>query len=252
MATSFGALCTDFYVNQKLALKMDLPAERETILHLFDRVRKSVPSMERFHRYQNELALESTRQDSEYRWLALRRTSVRTGHVNPQTMADAYKYHRLILEVAPYHLTISPLDVDYLELLFGFDLECKGNHDEVVYDALIAGTPLGELTKLPGIPDAKVLDVQPIFGMQLSDRGDLQAYFEVKTRNRSRRGAGERYADQPISLFLTVRRYGPIRQLEELAEVAETLKTHAEALAADRMVPDLLTPIARQITSSNT
>ncbi len=24
MATSFGALCTDFYINQKLALKMDL------------------------------------------------------------------------------------------------------------------------------------------------------------------------------------------------------------------------------------
>ena len=37
MATSFGALCTDFYINQKVGLKMDLPADRETILHLFDR-----------------------------------------------------------------------------------------------------------------------------------------------------------------------------------------------------------------------
>ena len=38
--TTFVALCSDFYVNQKLALKMDLPSERETILHFFDRVRK--------------------------------------------------------------------------------------------------------------------------------------------------------------------------------------------------------------------
>ena len=51
MATSYGALCTDFYVNQKLALKMDLPSDRETILHLFDRVKKTVPNMNRFHRY---------------------------------------------------------------------------------------------------------------------------------------------------------------------------------------------------------
>jgi hypothetical protein len=57
MATSFGALCTDFYVNQKLALKMDLPGERETVLHFFDRVKKSIPAMNRFRRYDGELAL---------------------------------------------------------------------------------------------------------------------------------------------------------------------------------------------------
>ena len=108
MATSFGALCTDFYINQKLSLKMDLPGDRETVLHLFDGVRKAMPGMDRFRRYDGELALESARRDAEYRWLALRRTSVRTGHVNPQTMAEAYRFHRLILEVVPYHLTISP------------------------------------------------------------------------------------------------------------------------------------------------
>ena len=51
MATSYGALCTDFYINQKLALKMDLPSDRETILHFFDLVRREMPSMHRFRRY---------------------------------------------------------------------------------------------------------------------------------------------------------------------------------------------------------
>ncbi len=248
MATSYGALCTDFYVNQKLALKMDLPSERETILHLFDRVRKQMPGMDRFRRYDGELALESGRKDSEYTWMALRRTSVRTGHVNPQAMADAYAFHRLILEVVPYHLTVSPLDVDYLELLFGFDMECKSDHDQVVYEALVHDTPMGKALRIKG---AKMLDVQPVFGLALSDRGDLQAYMEVKTRTKSRRGSSRAYRSEPISLFLTLRKYGPIHHIEDLQTHFETLTQYAEKIANERLLPNLLTPVARQIAASN-
>ncbi len=199
MATSFGALCTDFYVNQKLLLKMDLPSDRETVLHLFDRIRKAQPSMNRFRRYEGELALESSRLGTDYRWLALRRASLRSGHVNPSSMDEAYQLHRLALDVAPYHLTISPLDVDSIELMFGFDLECKGNHDEVVYDALIANSPMAELFK---VPDAKIVEVQPLFGLSLNQEGDLHACYEVKTRTKTRRGrASRRYQEEPISIF---------------------------------------------------
>jgi hypothetical protein len=249
MATSFGALCTDFYVNQKLALKMDLPSDRETILHMFDRVRKTIPSMDRFRRYDGELALESVRRDPEYAWMALRRTSIRTGHVNPASMAEAYRLHRLILEVAPYHLTISPLDVDYVELMYGFDLECRGDHDEVVFEALFADGPVANL--MTG-SHTRVVDVQPVFGLSLSKKGDLQAYFEVKTRHRNRRGfSGSRFRNEPISILLTVRKYGPIDQIDDLKGIFDLLAHHVETLAAERAVPNLVAPIARQITSSS-
>lgn len=248
MATSFGALCNDFYVNQKLALKMDLPTERETILHLCDQVRKVMPSMNRFRRYEGEIALESSRREAEYRWLALRRNSVRTGHVNPSSMADAYKLHKLILDHAPFHLTISPLDVDYLELLFGFDLECQANHDDVIASALFTDSPLGQLLRQP---NARVLDVQPILGVSLSDSGDLQAYYEVKSRRRGRRGTSARYKDEPISIFLTLRQYGPVSAIEDLPKIFKVLCKHAEELAGNCLVPYLLTPIARHITSGS-
>ncbi len=248
MGTSFGALCTDFYINTKLAVKMDLPSERETILHLADRIHRGVPGMENFHRYEGEVVLESNRRETEYHWMSLRRNSVRTGHVNPDSMDAAYKFHKFVLEQAPYHLTISPLDVDYLELLFGFDLECKASHDEVVFDALLAATPLGNLMHIPG---AKPLDVQPMFGLSLTKSGDLQAYFEVRTRSRSRRGGTQRSAKEPLSVFLTLRRYGPVHKLEQLLKEFDDLKTHAETLASERVVPDLVMPISRQITSSN-
>ncbi len=248
MATSFGALCTDFSVSHKLSLKMDLPGDRETILHLMDRVRKSLPAMKKFQPFDNELVLESSRREPEYLVLGLARRQIRTAYFNPPSMTKAYNFHKMILEVAPYHLTISPLDVDSLDLTLGFDLECKGNHDEVVYEALYAGGPMGELLKVNG---AKILDVQPYFNMALDDHGMLQAFFEVKTRNRGRRGSTGRFRHEPISLFLTIRRFGPIDAIEDLNTSLKEMAHHAETLATERLVPQLLTPISRQITSSN-
>jgi len=248
MATSFGALCTDFYINHKLAVKMDLPSDRETVLHFFDGVRKRMPGMTRFVRYEGELALESPRREATYQWLAIRRNSIRTGYVNPDTMDDAGDYHSSILEMAPYFLTISPLDVDYFELLFGFDLECKRDHDEVVFDALMENTPFAAIGE---IPDAKMLDVQPIFGLSLPGDPRVQAYFEVKTRTKNRRGSDRRYKHEPISLFLTLRRYGPVTGMDELKTVYRELAADAEELATDKLVPSLLTPIARHITTSS-
>lgn len=248
MATSFGALCTDFYINQKVALKMDLPSERDIVLHYFDRVRKSFPRMSRLRRYDGELALETTRREPEYQWLALRRTSLRAGHVNPTSMEQAYGFHRELLEFSPHFLSITPVDVDYQELMFGFDLECQDNHDEVIYQALYEGTPVASAFAVPG---AKLLDVQPVFGVSLSQSGDLQAYFEVKTRAKTRRGSTRQTRNEPISVFLTLRKYGPVDQVSDLRTTFDDLAQRCETLATERLVPHLLNPIAKHITSGS-
>lgn len=247
MATSFGALCTDFYVNQKIAVKMDLPGDRETLLHLFDRIRADQPSMSRFKRYTDELALESNRREGSYRWIALRQNSIRTGHVNPESLEEAYELHRLILKITPYHLSMSPLDIDYQEVLFGFDLEAKANQAEIVYEALFANSPLASLLDHP---DAKPIDVQPVLGVCLSRKCDLQAYFEVKTTTTQGQVRSGRYRSEPISVLLTIRRHGAINHIDDLLKNFDTMRQHAERLAEERLVPDLLTPISRAITSS--
>lgn len=246
MATSYGALCDDFYVNQKLTLRMDMPSDRETVLHLFEQIRRAMPDMKRFRRYEGELALESSRKDGKYRWIALRRTSLRTGIVNPDTMEEVSKFHRMMLEIAPFHLTISPLDVDFLELLFGFDFECKGNHDQVVANALLTGSPLADLVDSTG---GKALDIQPAMGLNLTEEGDRQAYFEVKTRHRSRRGSARRHREEPISCFQTIRQYGPVDSLKHMQTIFDQTLQQAEELASSRLNPYILQPISRHITS---
>lgn len=247
MATSFGALCTDFYINQKLALKMDLPAERETVLHMLDRVRADLPEMARFRRFPEELVLESARQDGRQLWLELSAQAVRTGVLNPQDPEDAYRLHRMILEVCPYHLTISPLDVDHLELMYGFDLECKANHNKVVYEALFAGTPLGGLLDVPG---GRVVDLQPMFGVAMGKQCDVHAFFEVKTRTTQGEVRRGRFRTEPISIYLTLRHTGPLGRVEQLLEWFDELRKQAEHLTHEKLVPQLLNPISRAIIGS--
>jgi hypothetical protein len=166
-------------------------------------------------------------------------------------MSDAYQFHRLILELCPAYLSLSPLDVDYVELMFGFDLDCKEDQDTVVYEALFANSPLANLLHFD-TGQGKILDVQPVMGCALTDSGNLQAYFEVKTRQKTRRGSSKAFRGEPISLFLTLRQYGPIDELGDLpTQVFDALSEHAEHLATDKLVPDLLTPISRHITNAS-
>jgi hypothetical protein len=248
MSDSYGALCSDFYVNQRLNLKMDLPGNREAVLGMFDRVRREFPGMGRFKRMEQELALESDPgAEGPQRWLALRRNNVRSGVVSPGSPAEAYRFHRTMLEVAPYFLSISPLDVDYLELLFGFDLLASGNHDAIVFDALIAGTPLAQMLDAPG---ASVVDCQPVFGITLGERRDIEAHFEIKTRSAPPDAPGEQTA-APISIYLTMRRYGSVEDVAELPKVFDRLAKHGEELVQSRLLPNLLLPIREAIGSNN-
>lgn len=247
MTTSFGAICTDFYVNQALTVKMDLPADRETVMQLFDRIRADLPEMDRFQRFEDELALESSKRDGEYRWLALRQSCVRCGHVNPQSFDDAYRLHRLILKLAPFYLSINPLDLESVELTFGFDLECKANQHQIVHEALMAGSPMGDLIDYEG---AAPIDVQPVIGMLLQGQPELHAMVEVKTRTSPRHVRRGRYRTEPISVFVTVRQVGPLQSVDELPGMFETLHEQVERLAHDKVVPDLLTPISRAIINS--
>jgi hypothetical protein len=240
MATSFGALCTDFYVNQKLSLKMDLPSSRETVLDMFDRVRREFPQMDRFRRYEGELALESPEQTSQYAWLSLRRTTIRSGCVNPEALDQAYRLHRLILEIAPYYLSISPLDIEFIELVFGFDLRADRNRNEVVFEALLADSPLATLIDPQG---EAVIEAQPFIGFALNNRCDMQAYVEVKTRTRTAEIAAGRYDEEPISVYLTVRQYGSLRTIEDIKACFGGLAGHIERLAEERLLPSVIVPL---------
>jgi len=247
MSESFRAICNDFYINQKLSVKMDLPKSRDTVLDLFERVRKQFPPMNLFRRYKDELALESPQQSEQaHRWLAVRSNNIRSGTVNPQDLAEGYALHRHVLDAAPFFLNISPLDVDYLELLFGFDLMASGNHDGIVFDALLSGSPLSELA---GISGARTADCQPLVGIRLSREDDVEVHFEVKTRAQAQGQPREEGAQDPISVYLTLRRFGAVADIKEMATIFDRISRLGEDLVESKLIPKILTPLREAIAS---
>lgn len=248
MSESYKALCDDFYVNMKLTLKMDLPKSREAILDMFERLRRVYPEMTSFRRYKDECALESSQSEFPHRWAALKGNYLRSGTVNPELMEEAYSVHQTLLKLAPSYLSISPLDVDYIELLYGFDLSAPGNHDAIVLDALLAGSPLSALIDVPGTTP---IEFQPMVGLAMPRRGDLEAFFEVKTRPGQSHIRREPQEGDPISVYLTLRKFGPVKEITDLPVLFNELSEKGEELVRQRVIPGLLVPIREAIGTGN-
>lgn len=265
MVNDFAPFASDFYVNQRINLKMDLPMRRDTVLSLFDRVRRELPHMERFRRYDHELALESRAEPGAHhavhprgqQWLAVRKTSVRSGSVNPHTSEQAYALHQLATEAAPCFLDITALDVDHVELLYGFDLPAVGNHDAIVFSALMSGSPMAALLESRHLRTSSAsparghipVDFQPLLGVALTDELDVQAHVEVKTRTSVRQVRTGEYRDDPISVYMIVRKYGPFSDIRELPDAIAALRQRGEELVEQCIVPRLLMPIREAIVS---
>ncbi|MEQ8844040.1 MAG: hypothetical protein RIB58_04220 [Phycisphaerales bacterium] len=244
---SYKALCSDMYINLKLAFHSELDATRQVTVEFFDRLRKEFPGLQTFRHLNGELALESPAGVNPQHWVAVRGNCVRAGAVNPDSFHEAYQLHRAVLELAPYYLGISPLDIDYYELLFGFDIEASGDHDRIVFESLLRGSPLASLVDEMG---AAPIDAQPILGVAL--RGDgiprhSEAYFEVKTRPSP--GPDRITEGEPISVYLTVRRHGPMDDIATPKVEFSDLGQCGERIIESTVMPRLVQPIRSFIAS---
>jgi hypothetical protein len=247
MSHPFVAFCEDFYVNMRLGSQMALPHARETVLHFFELVQRAFPAMTKFRKADNgEMNLEEDRTSNAYRWLSLEARRVSSGHVNPETVADALKLHTRVLEMLPYQLGVSPVEIDYLDVLFGFDLEFKGNHDEVIAESLLGESPLICLLDEGG---AKAVDFQPTVTVALSEDCRLQGRIDVVTRTNSYQVRTGDYGDDVISVYLIVRRYWGDRPKGPMEGVFAELASRAEQLAHDHVIPKVLRPIHAAISS---
>ena len=252
MKASLGAHCDDFYISSRLYLKLDLSLERETVLHFFDRIRREYPHLRRLRRRDDgTLMLEESDADHRdgrpRRWIRLEAGTLRFGCFSPASAEEYRQFAQCILENAPHHLTLSDLDMDYLELVYGFDLVYAGNHDRLVAETLYADHPFASF--LLGHEAVHTIDCQPSFGITLNGSCDTQAYLEVKSRTTTYEVRTGEFEDQLLSVLLTVRRYWGFSDQPELPKTFEQLASLGEDLAARRVVPLVVNPLAHAIAS---
>jgi hypothetical protein len=247
MSNPFAAFCDDFYVNMRLGSQLNLPHQRETLLHFFERVQKEFPGMSRFRKNDGgEFNLEEDRNSHSYRWAGIEPKRLTSGHVNPPSIEESLRLHSLMLQLAPYHLGISPIEVDYLDILLGFDLSFSGNHDEVIADSLFADSPLACLTEESG---TKAVDCQPSLTVALSEDCRLQARIDIVTRTNSYQVRTGDYNDDVISVYLILRRYWGDRPKEPMEILLKQMAERGERLCQQYILPRVLRPISSAIAS---
>jgi hypothetical protein len=199
-------------------------------------------------RSDGNLLLEENSQPGESRrWLRLETGCLRLGHFNPSDLKDVRRFSRLVLEQAPYHLTLGELDYDHLEVVFGFDLDYEGNHDQLVAETLFAEHPISSF--LMGDEAMHAIDTQPFWGIVLTPSCDTQAYIELKSRTSTYEVRTGQYEAQPLSVYLTARRYWGFSPAESLEEVFDDLFDRADELATNKAVPLVVAPLAHAIAS---
>lgn len=245
---SFSALCDEFTISSRLYLKLELTPSRETVLHLFEQVRRQFPRMTRMRRRDDGgLVLDEEPGEGEQRrFLRVDATTVRFGYANAPEARAVGAFADAILTQAPVHLSLSDLDYDFLEVAYTFDLEYRGNHDEIIAETLFAEHPLLGLLAGNG---HRVIDCQPFVGATLTSDCERQVYVEVKGRTSTFEVRTGEFEPLPLSTIVTLRHYWGVNAPRELATIHRELLKLGERFASERVIPTVVQPLAAAIAS---
>ncbi|MDZ4821458.1 MAG: hypothetical protein SGJ20_21050 [Planctomycetota bacterium] len=241
----FSQFCDDFYINMNLSTEMELPTNRDTILHYFERVQKSYPSMRKFYcRDKRDFVLEEEKERGNYRWTAVESKRVCSGQVNPPSIGSALDQHRLILELAPYMLSLSPLDCEAMDVLFAFDFTYRGNHNQLVAEALGLNAGLERMIDVPG---ATVMNYEPSITLALDEECRSQVRLSIETRTSAFHVRTGEYPEDQLSVYLTARQYGSLSPDTTYVQAFDRLATATQELVDGYVIDQILQPLARTI-----
>jgi hypothetical protein len=244
---AYSALCDDFGVSTYVTSKIEMPTAREPVLHFFEAVQKTTPSMTEFERRDaGEYMLEEDRESGHYRWCSLEGRRLLTGYVNPPTVEDADEHNLRVLDMAPYHLDLSGLHTEAMDVLFYFDFQYQGNHDEVVAEALATGTPFEGLSQIPA---GRVLSYQPSIMMALDEGCQLQARLSVETRTTAYQVRTGNFPEAPLSVYFTIRQFWGKQPFKTYADSYRNQRRILDELVDQYVINPIVMPLQKAIAA---
>jgi hypothetical protein len=241
----YSSLADDFYINMILGTEMDLPSSRETVLHYFEQIQKKYPEMRNFYsRDKNDFVLEEDKDRGAYRWCSIEPRRICSGQVNPDSPQSALEQHRHALDLAPYTLSVSPLDCEALDLLMGFDFTYRGNQNSLVCEAL--GT-CPALERVVNIPGATIINNEPSLTFALDEDCRLQCRLSIEARTNAYQIRTGDYQEDQLSVYVTARQYGSLAADQTYVGTLERLWEVCRDVVDNYVIDTVLQPLARTI-----
>ncbi len=241
----YASLSDDFYLNLNLNTEMELSSSRETILHFAEQMQRKYPQMRNFYaREKGDFVLEEDKDGGNYRWCSIEPRRVSSGYVNPAKLEDALDQHRAVLELAPYVLSVSPLDCEALDVMLGFDFSYRGNHHLLVAEALGLCPGYDKIASMPG---ATFINYEPNFTIALDESCRTQCRMGIECRTTPFHIRTGEFQEEQLSVYVTARRYGSLDAGTTYLEVMEELATLCREVVDNYVIDAVLTPLARTI-----
>ncbi|MCH2124394.1 MAG: hypothetical protein MK165_06355 [Pirellulaceae bacterium] len=241
----YDSLSDDHYVNMNLNTEMDLSQSRETVLHFFEQVQKQYPSMRNFYaRERGEFVLEEEKDRGNYRWTTVEPRRVCSGFVNPPNYQAAIDQHKMVLELVPYALSLSPMDCESLNLMFGFDYTYRGNHNELVAEALGV---IPAFEKMMNIEGGTLICNEPSLQMAFDVDCRIQCRLSIETRTSAYHIRTGEYPEEQLSVYFTARRYGSLDPDETFGSAMDRLVELCHELIDGHVVENILLPLQQTI-----
>lgn len=243
---SYSSLADDYYFNMNLSTEMELSGSRETILHYVEQLQKKYPQMRNFYaRDKGDFILEEDKDGGSYRWCSLEQRRLSSGYVNPTTIEDALDQHRTALELAPYVLSLSPLDCEALDVLVGFDFTYCGNQNQLLAEAL--GVPPA-FERLAAMPGGTFINNEPTITLALDEDCRIQCRVGVETRTNAYQIRTGEYQQEQLSVYVTARQYGSLDHSVTYVQAVDDLAVVARDLVENYVADAVLEPLARTIS----
>lgn len=242
----FGSCSDDFYINLNLNTEMELNAGRDSVLHFFEQIRRRYPTMRNFYgRERGEHVLEEEKERGHYRWAAVEKKRLCAGHVNPGSVDEAIALHDLILELAPYTLAVSGLDCESINLMYGFDFTYRGNHNQLVSEALGVPPCFESFAEFPG---AVPIAYEPAIQFSLDEECRVQCRLSIETRSSAYHVRTGTFPEEQLSVYITARQYGSLEEGESFTDVIHKLDAICQEVVDQHVLEQILRPLQQTIS----
>ena len=241
----YSGYSNEFYVNMNLNTELELPSNRDTLLHFFEQLKKRYPTMRNFYsRERGDYVLEEDKDDGNYRWATIEQKRICSGFVNPPTIEDAVEQHETVLESIPYSLSVSPLECESLNFMMGFDFAYRGNHHELLKEALGVSPAFDRLSEVEG---SRLVSNELSIQLAFDEDCRTQCRLSLEPRTTAYHVRTGEYPEETLSVYLTLRRYGSLAQNESFVSQYRILRERAEEILENHVVGNVLQPLQEAI-----
>lgn len=246
MSTNYNLFCDDFYVDMNINTQLDLPGERDTLLAFFERISKQFPDMTNFYRRDNgDFCLESDREKGSNSWVTIELERMTSGYLNPEKIDHAKNLNLAILDLAPHMLGLSYLDIASMDLSFSMDFDFRGNHNEVIAEALYKNS---SFTCLLENPESKPISLPSGFIIAMDENCRTQAKLSIESNSSIYEIKTNRYKEnEPITLNFTLRQYPSANEKFDSVTAYNNLFQQIQNLMDEKIIENFVYPLTNTI-----